>query len=108
MEGLRAAERESGAAHASLAPEQKKEIAEARRVPTSCLAEREILFRDEMQKIEGPAERQKSEREYQVDRQRINDDCKRAIEAIRRQDTEQPKPRRPGSSPHFRNPSRFR
>ena len=31
-----------------------------------------------------PAQREKAEGEYQIDRQRINDDRDRAIEAIRR------------------------
>jgi hypothetical protein len=84
MERLRAADQKSGAAELPLTPAQKKRIAEARRVATSRLAEREILFRDAMQKTGDPAEREKAEREYQIDRQRINDDCERAIEGIRR------------------------
>lgn len=84
MERLRAADRKSGTAEPPLTPAQKKEIAEARRVATSRLAEREILFRDEMRKTGDPAEREKAEREYQIDRQRINDDCESSIEKIRR------------------------
>jgi hypothetical protein len=67
-----------------LTPAQKADVAQARRVAAARLAEREILFRDAMRKTEDPAEREKAEREYQIDRQRINDDCERAIEAIRR------------------------
>jgi hypothetical protein len=84
MERLRATDRKAGVEHTKLSPAQKEKIAEARRVATSRLAEREILFKDAMQKIGDPAEREKAEREYQVDRQRINDDCERSIEAIRR------------------------
>jgi len=84
MERLRAADQKSGTAKPPLTPAQKKEIAEARRIATSRLAEREILFKDAMQKTGDPAEREKAEREYQIDRQRINDDCERSIEAIRR------------------------
>ena len=84
MERLNAADGESGAKRTSLSPKQKEEIAEARRIASSSLAEREILFRDAMKRTPDPAEREKAEREYQVDRQRINDDCDRAIEAIRR------------------------
>ena len=84
MERLRAADRESGAREKPLSPELKKQIAEARRVASSRLAEREILFGDAMRRTHDPAEREKAEREYQIDRQRINDDCERAIEAIRR------------------------
>jgi hypothetical protein len=37
-----------------------------------------------MQKIQDPAEREKAESEYQTDRKRIQDDCDRAIETIRK------------------------
>ncbi|MFI5197751.1 MAG: hypothetical protein ACHQJD_03950, partial [Thermoanaerobaculia bacterium] len=68
----------------SLSGAQKEAIAEARRVAASRLAEREILFRDAMQKPLEPAEREKAEEEYRVDRKRIEDDQDRAIESIRR------------------------
>jgi hypothetical protein len=84
MERLRAADQASGVEETRLSPAQKKEVAEARRVATSRLAEREILFGDAMRKTQDPEEREKAEREYQVDRQRIQDDCERAIDAIRR------------------------
>ena len=84
MERLRAADQASGTAEAPLTAARKKDIAEARRVATSRLAEREILFKDAMRKTNDPVEREKAEHEYQIDRQRINDDCDRAIEAIRR------------------------
>lgn len=85
MERLRANDRKAGVEETRLSSEQKEKIAEARRVATSRFAEREILFRDRMQRTADPAEREKAEHEYQVDRQRITDDCERAIEAIRRQ-----------------------
>ncbi len=85
MERLRANDRKAGVEATKLSPAQKEKIAEARRVATSRLAEREILFRDAMQRTGDPAEREKAEREYQLDRQRITDDCERAIEAIHRQ-----------------------
>jgi hypothetical protein len=31
-----------------------------------------------------PAEREKAESEYRIDRQRIDDDCERKVESIRR------------------------
>jgi hypothetical protein len=64
---------------------QKEKIAEARRVAASRLAEREILFHDSFKRNEfrDPAELEKAEAEYQIDRQRINADLDRAIEAIR-------------------------
>ena len=82
MERLRAADRESGVEATPLTRGQKEEIAEARRVASSRLAEREILFGDAMRKTHDPAEREKAEREYQIDRQRINDDRERAIELL--------------------------
>ena len=84
MQRLRAADEESGVKKTPLSPAQKAEVAEARRVASARLAEREILFADSMPKIQDPAEREKAESEYQIDRQRIQEDCDRAIEAIRR------------------------
>ena len=84
MERLRASDRESGAEATPLTAAQKKGVADARRVASSRLAEREILFADSVRKIQDPAERERAEGEYKIDRQRINDDCERAIEAIRR------------------------
>ena len=84
MEKLEAADRASGVKETPLSGAQKEAIAEARRVAASRLAEREILFRDAMQKVADPAEREKAEEEYRIDRQRIEDDRDRAIESIRR------------------------
>lgn len=84
MERLEAADRESGVKETSLSDVQKEAIAEARRVAASRLAEREILFRDAMRKTPDPAEREKAEEGYRIDRQRIADDQDRAIESIRR------------------------
>ena len=84
MERLKAEDKEAGTKETPLSPKQKKAIAEARRVASSRLAEREILFRDSMKKTPDPEMREKAESEYHVDRQRINDDCERAIEGIRR------------------------
>jgi hypothetical protein len=83
MERLRAADQASGTVETPPTASQKKDIAEARGVATSRLAEREILFRDAMKKTNDPVEREKAEREYQIDRQRINDDLERSIERIR-------------------------
>jgi hypothetical protein len=83
MERLEAADRESGIREAPLSTAQKEEIAEARRVAASRLAELEILFRDAMRKTVDPAERAKAEDEYRTDRKRIEDDRDRAIESIR-------------------------
>jgi hypothetical protein len=84
MERLLAADRESGVEETPLTEPQKEAIAEARRVATSRLAEREILYRDAMRRTPDPAERVLAAEAYQVDRKRIEDDRDRAIEAIRR------------------------
>jgi hypothetical protein len=84
MERLRASDRETGAAATPLTAAQKREVAEARRVASARIAEREILFADSIRKIQDPAERELAEGEYQIVRLRINDDCERAMEAIRR------------------------
>ena len=83
MERLRAADPAAGK-QKPLSAAQKEEIAEARRVATARLAEREILFKHAIKQTREPAEREKAEGEYQIDRQRINDDRDQAIEAIRR------------------------
>ena len=83
MERLRAAD-PAGKKEKPLSAKQKEEIAEARRVATARLAEVEILFKDAMKQAHDPAEREKAEREYQIDRQRINEDRDLAIDAIRR------------------------
>ena len=84
MERLRAADQASGTAETPLNAAQKKQIAQARSVAISRLAEREILFRDAMKKTNDPVEREKAEHAYQIDRQRINDDQERTLEGIRR------------------------
>ena len=83
MERLKAADREAGVEETSLSDAQKAAIAEARAVGASRLAEREILFRDALRKVYDPAEREKAEEEYRVDRSRIEADRDRAIDRIR-------------------------
>ena len=84
MERLEVADRESGVKEISLSGVQKEAIAQARSVAASRLAEREILFRDAIRKTADPAERDKVEDEYRIDRKRIEDERDRAIESIRR------------------------
>jgi hypothetical protein len=83
MERLEAADRAAGVKETSLSGVQKEEIAEARRIAASRLAEQEILFRDAVRKTASRAERDKAEDEYRIDRKRIEDDRDRAIESIR-------------------------
>lgn len=83
MERLRAAD-PAGAKASPLNASQKKEIAEARRVAAARLAEREILFQDAQKQTQDPAEREKAENDYRIDRKRIDDDCELQVSAIRR------------------------
>jgi len=83
MERLRAAD-PGGEKTPSLTARQKEDIAEARRIAAARVAEREILFRDALKQTRDPAEREKAEGEYRIDRKRIDDDCERAVETIRR------------------------
>ena len=83
MERLNAAD-PGGPKKSPLTARQKEEIAEARRVAAARRAEREILFRDALKQTHDPAEREKVESGYATDTRRIDDDCERAVEAIRR------------------------
>jgi hypothetical protein len=82
-ERLETADREAGVKETSLTDLQKKAIAEARRVAVSRLAEYEIFFREHMRNAADPAERDKAEEEYRLDRKRVEDDRDRIIESIR-------------------------
>jgi hypothetical protein len=83
MERLRAADPE-GTREGRLTARQKEEIAEVRRVAAARLAEREILFNDAMKRAVDPAEREKAESNYLTDRRRVDEDCERQVDAIRR------------------------
>jgi hypothetical protein len=82
MERLREAD-PAAAKEKPLTAAQKEKIAEARRVAAARLAESEILFKDARKKLHDPAEQEKAEAEYQIDRQRINADLERAFVGIR-------------------------
>jgi hypothetical protein len=84
MERLKAEDDEAGTKETPLTPPQKAAIAEARRVASARLAEREILFRDAMKRTFEPEARAKAEAEYQIDRQRINEEAARAVDGIRK------------------------
>jgi hypothetical protein len=84
MERLRAADPDAEKKKSALTAKQKEAIAEARRVAAARAAEREILFHDALKKIHDPAELEKAESEYRTDRRRIDEDCEREVEAIRR------------------------
>ena len=83
MERLRKADPKAGK-EKPLTAAQKEKITEARRVAAARLAELEIHFHDSSQRPRDPAEQEKAETEYQIDRQRVNADLERAIAEIRR------------------------
>ena len=83
MERLRGADPNAGK-EKPLTAAQKEKIAEARRVAAARLAELEIHFHDASRRRSDPAEQEKAEAEYQIDRQRINADLERAIAEVRR------------------------
>ena len=82
MERLRAADPDA-AKEKPLTAAQKEKIAEARRVAAARLAELEIGFHDARKRFRDPAEQEKAEAEYQIDRQRVNADLERAIAEVR-------------------------
>jgi hypothetical protein len=88
LEKLKARDRERGeTAPASLTEEQKKKIADARKVHEARLAEREILHRSERAKLlehpEGAEKLPELEENYLRDRRRIEEQRDQAIEAAR-------------------------
>ena len=88
LEKLKQQDRTRGeAAPATLSDGQKKMIAGIRQVSQAKLAEREILYRAERQKVlsdpEGAAKLEKIEAEYATDRRRIEEERDRQIEAVR-------------------------
>src|SRR4029453_15369038 len=84
MERLRAADPPAGKMAKPLTSAQKEKIAEARRGAAGGLGGVEVLFNAPLKQLRDPAEQEKAEAEYQIDRQRINADLERAIEAIKR------------------------
>jgi hypothetical protein len=82
MERLRGADPDADKAK-PLTASQKEKIAEARRVAAARLAEIEIQFHDASKRRFDPAEQEKAEAEYLIDRQRINADLERTIARIR-------------------------
>ena len=82
MERLRKADPDA-ANEKPLTAAQKEKIAEARRVAAARLAEVEIQFHDASKRRHDPAEQEKADAEYQIDRQRINADLERAIAEVR-------------------------
>jgi hypothetical protein len=63
--------------------EVRQEIDQTRRRAEAKLAELEILHRDRLKKLADPAVREEEEKEYRVERQRIEAERERRIEKLR-------------------------
>jgi len=83
MERLKGANPDAGK-EKPLTAAQKEKIAEARRVSSARLAELEMHFNDPQKRPRDPAEAEKADAEYQIDRQRVIADLERKIAEIRR------------------------
>ena len=83
MERLRQKDKEGGIIERPLTDEQKKAIAEARRVYEAKVAEREILHRDALRQAKSHEEIQKLNDELARDRDRFAHDRDRKIGEIR-------------------------
>ena len=83
MERLRKRDADSGVAERATTDEQKAEIAEARNLHASRVAELEILHRSKVTGVFDPAERAQVEDAYRRDLTRLHDDLERKIEKIR-------------------------
>ena len=83
MARLQKKDKEEGVVDHPLTDEQKAAIAEARKVGEARLAEREIMHRSQRAKAADPETLEKLELEYRRDRERINSERDRKVEAIR-------------------------
>jgi hypothetical protein len=83
MERLRQKDREEGVVERPLSTEQKAAIAEARKVYESKVAEREILHRDALRKVQGAEEVAKLNAELTQDLGRLARDRDRKIAEIK-------------------------
>jgi hypothetical protein len=84
MERLRRKDKEEGVDDRPPTPEQREQIAEARRVAEAKLAEREILHQSALKGVMDPESREKLDEEYRRDRDRIASDRDRKIAEIRK------------------------
>jgi hypothetical protein len=83
MERLRQKDADNGVVDTPPTESQKTEIAEARSLHGSKVAELEILHRSKLLHTFDPAERAQHEEVYRRDLQRLNDDLERKIRKIR-------------------------
>ena len=83
LERLKEKDREEGIKERPLTEEQRAEIAEARSQYEARVAEREILHRDAMLRVQDPAEHETLEQQYRRDRERFASDRDSKIRKIR-------------------------
>jgi hypothetical protein len=83
LERLRKKDADSGVSERSTTDAQKAEIAEARSLHASKVAELEILQRSKMMGLHDPAERAQAEEAYRRDLSRLHDDLERKVARIR-------------------------
>ncbi|MCM3880812.1 MAG: hypothetical protein ND807_11955 [Vicinamibacterales bacterium] len=83
MERLRQRDADTGIVGRPPTESQKADIAEVRSLHGSKVAEVEILHRSTIMGLFDPAEREKADKEYQRELQRLNDDLERKIRKIR-------------------------
>lgn len=86
MERLRKKDAESGVADRPITDEQRKAIADVRRVYEARFAEREILHQADLRKTADPEARQVLDDEHQRERERIASERDRKLEQVRRGD----------------------
>ena len=83
MERLRQKDADSGVVDKPRSERQKADIAEARSLHASKVAELEILYRSKTAGLLDPAERAQAADDYRRDLQRLNDDVERKVVKIR-------------------------
>ncbi len=83
MERLRRKDADSGVAGRAVTDKQKQEIAEARSLHASKVAELEILHRSKLAGVFDPTERAQADEAYRRDLQRLNEDLERKVGRIR-------------------------
>jgi hypothetical protein len=83
MERLRKKDQEAGVSERPVTEAQRTALAEARKVYEARLAEREILHRSKLARVDDPEAREVLEEEYRRDRERIAYDRDKKLEEIR-------------------------
>jgi len=83
MERLRRSDREAGVEERPLTDAQKAAIAEIRTFYEAKLAEQQVLHDSKMRKTFDPIEREKLLDEYRRDRERLESERERKIQAVR-------------------------